>query len=377
MRVSQRAGELRAAGHPVVSFGAGEPDFPSPTVAVEAARQALADGFTNYTPAAGIADLRAAVADDYRQRHGAPWQASQTVITVGGKAALFEIVHCLVDPGDEVIVPSPSWVTFAPQIQFAGGTTVPVPLSWRDRFRVHADAVIGAMTDRTRMVLINAPSNPSGGIISAEDLRQIVEACAERGIALLSDETYEHFVYDGAVCASAATLASEFPDTITLVGSFSKTYSMTGWRVGYGLGPANLIKKAIAVQSHATSNPTSFAMKGALAALHGAHADVETMIATFARRRTRIVDHLSAIPGINCTPPDGAFYVFPDVSSFYDGDRITGSIDFAEYLLESAGVALVPGVAFGDDNHVRLSFACSDENIDTGMAKMAEALAKL
>ncbi|MEM6454096.1 MAG: pyridoxal phosphate-dependent aminotransferase [Acidobacteriota bacterium] len=373
MRVSRRAAELREAGRSIINFGAGEPDFDSPAVAVEAARQALADGFTRYTPAPGMPALRDALAADARARHGAPWQRANCLVTVGGKAALFELAMTLIDEGDEAIVPVPAWVSFLEQIRFAGGTPVTVSLAADDAFAVHAAPIIDALTPRTRMVVLNAPSNPTGGLMAADELRAIVEACAARGVVVVCDETYERFVYDNATCASGAALAAEFPETIVVVGSFSKTYAMTGWRVGFALGAETLIAKLGAVQSHMTSNPTSFAMAGALAALDGAESDVRTMLATFARRRDLVVERLDAMPGVTCAPPQGAFYVFPDVSAHYQPGR-ADSVAMAEFLLEQAGVAVVPGVAFGNDRHIRISFACSAQELETGLDRIAVAL---
>jgi aspartate aminotransferase len=373
MRVARRAKELKAEGHEIIDWGAGEPDFPSPSVAVEAARQALADGFTRYTVAAGIPDLRDALAAHYHRLHGAPWQRPNTLVTVGAKAALFEIFQILVDDGDEVVYPTPAWSSFPDQMRLAGGVPVPAAASMDDAFAIRADAVLGAFTDKTRVVLLNSPSNPTGGMVSAADLRRIVEAAAERDIAVMCDETYERFVYDGEH-ASCGSLAGEFPDTVVLISSFSKTWAMTGWRVGYVLGPAALIDKAAALQGHMTSNATSFAMRGALAALEGAEDDVRRMIAEFRWRRDVIVERLAALPGVRCPTPRGAFYAFPHVADCFRNGR-RGSLELAEYLLEEAGIALVPGIGFGNDEHVRISFTCARETLETGLERLAAALA--
>lgn len=373
MRVSRRAKELRDAGREILDLSAGEPDFPSPAAAVEAARQALADGFTRYTAAAGIPDLREALAERYRRLYGAPWALPNALVTVGAKAALFELFQVLVDDGDEVVYPSPAWVSFPEQVRFAGGRPVAVATSAHDGFTLHADAILDAVTDATRVILVNSPSNPTGGMIAVDDLRRVIAHAAERGVVVLSDETYERFVYDGRHHATCAALAREHPDTVVLVGSFSKSYAMTGWRVGYALGPEAVIRKAASLQSHATSNPTSFAMRGALAAWHGAEDDVRRMIAEFERRRDAVVDRLSRLPGVSCRKPAGAFYAFPHVAGCYR-DGMSGSVAFAEHLLETAGVALVPGLAFGADDHVRISFACARADLDAAMTRIAEAL---
>ena len=374
LKVARRAKELQAAGRDILDLGAGEPDFDSPAVAVAAARQALADGFTRYTDNNGIPELRRAIADRYRELYGAPWTAAETLITVGGKAALFEVALALFEAGQEVVLPYPCWVTFPEQIRFAGAEPVAVRTCWNDGFRIAAEPIVAALGPRTRAVVVNSPCNPTGGVLAAPELRRIAAACAERGALLVYDETYERFLYDGARHASAAALAAEFPETIVVVGSFSKTYAMTGWRIGYALGPRPIIAAAAAIQSHATSNATSFAMVGALAALQGAEADVERMVAEYQERRDFLIPRLNELPGFRCRPPAGAYYAFPEVSGCYrDGRR--GSQALAEFLLEEAGVAVVPGIAFGEDDHLRLSFACSRDTLGRALERMAGALA--
>ncbi len=374
LRVTRRAAELKARGVKVVDLGAGEPDFPSPPVAVEAARQALADGFTRYTPGSGIPELRDEIAASYRLRHGSPWGGADSVITVGGKAALFQLALALFEGGQEVVLPSPCWVSFPEQICFAGARPVMVPTAVADGFRIHAGPLLAAATERTRAILLNAPCNPTGGVISPEDLRRIVTFAAERGLIVISDETYERFVYD-APPVSAAALAAEFPETVVVVGSFSKTYAMTGWRIGYLLGPSAVVHAVENIQSHATSNPTSFAMVGALAALRHAGPDVEVMQAEYAARREIIARGLNAIPGFECRPPSGAFYALPRVAACFGPGR-EDSTALAEYLLEQAAVAVVPGAAFGADEHIRLSFACSRATLAEGLERIAAALAR-
>ncbi|HEX9944426.1 MAG TPA: pyridoxal phosphate-dependent aminotransferase [Thermoanaerobaculia bacterium] len=374
LRVTRRAAELRARGVSVVDLGAGEPDFPSPEVAVEAARRALAEGFTRYTPGSGLPELRAALAESCRSRYGAPWQTPQSVITVGGKAALFQLALALFEEGQEVVLPSPCWVSFPEQIRFAGARPVTVPTCGEDGFRIHAGPLLDAVTDRTRAILLNSPCNPTGGVVGAEDLREIVSFAAGRGLLVISDETYERFVYSGEH-ASAAALAAEFPDTVVLVGSFSKTYAMTGWRIGYLLGPVEVVRAVENIQSHATSNPTSFAMVGALAALRCAEPAVEEMLAEYRARREMLVPLFKGVPGFRCRPPDGAFYAFPEVSACFGPGR-EDSVALAEFLLEEAGVAVVPGAAFGADRHLRISFACSRANLTEGLERIAAALSR-
>jgi len=373
LAVARRAKELQAAGREILDLGAGEPDFCSPKVAVAAAQRALGDGFTRYTENAGIPELRREIAARFRERYGAPWGPGDVLVTVGGKAALFEIALALFERGREVVIPSPYWVSFPEQVRFAGAEPVFVETSPSDGFRIHAEAVLAALTPRSGGVILNSPCNPTGGVVSASDLRRVAAACAERGLPLIYDETYERFTYGGAEHASAAALAAEFPETIVLVGSFSKTYAMTGWRLGYALGPRTVIAAAAAVQSHATSNPTSFAMVGALAAWRGAEDEVRAMVAEYQARRDFLVPRLNGIPGFRCQPPAGAFYAFPDVAGCFRAGR-ADSLALAEFLLEKAGVAVVPGAAFGADRHLRISFACSRATLEKALDRIAEAL---
>jgi len=375
LRVSRRAAELRAAGVDVVDFGAGEPDFDSPAVAVEAARRALADGFTRYTPTAGIPALRRALAERYARDFGSPWGSDETLITVGGKGALFEVSLALFEEGQEVVLHTPAWVSFAEQIRFAGADVVEVETEGGDGFAIHAERLLAAIGSRTRAVILNSPCNPTGGTISAPELRYLVEECDRRGVLVISDETYERFVYGGSAPVSAAALAAEFPETVVVVGSFSKTYAMTGWRLGYLLGPRSLVEAAACIQGHATSNPTSFAMVGALAALEGAENDVRAMIAEYEARRDLLVARLNAIPGVSCLAPRGAFYAFPDVSAGFRAGR-SGSLELSERLLEEEAVAVVAGEAFGSDRHVRISFACSRSALEEGVRRIERFLAR-
>jgi aspartate aminotransferase len=379
LKVTRRAMQMKAQGLDVVDFGAGEPDFASPAAAVEAARQGLADGFTKYTQNQGIPALRKALAQRYAQLYGAPWTAEQTLVTVGGKGALFELALALFEEGQEVVVHTPAWVSIPEQVRFAGAAVVEVPTSGRDGFAVDPDAMLRAITPRTRAVIVNSPCNPTGGRISPAALAAIIEGCAARGVLLISDETYERFVYDGASPCSAASFAGRFPETVVVVGSFSKTYAMTGWRLGYLLGPRELVDAAATIQGHATSNATSFAMLGALAALEHGEPEVEAMIAEYEQRRNVVVPRLNSLPGFHCLPPAGAFYAFPDVSACFRtdaGGEPEGSTRFAERLLEEALVAVVAGEAFGGDNHIRISFACSRENLAKGFTRIQEFLAR-
>ena len=373
LRLTIRIRELERGGASLISFGAGEPHFPSPDSAVAEAQRALSAGSTRYTSVAGILDLRRALAERYREL-GAPWEADQVLVTVGAKAALFELAVALFDGGDEVVIPQPCWVTLPEQVLLAGAEPILVPMSAKRGFEIDAEALIGALTPRTRAVIVNSPCNPTGGVITADGLRRLVEVCSERQLLVIADETYEAFVYDGREHASVAQLASEFPQTVILVSSFSKSYAMTGWRVGYMLGPAEVIAAAMAVQGHATSNVTSFAMFGALAALDERD-EVARRVREYQESRDAMLDGLNSLPGVRCAKPAGAFYAFPNVEALFD-DRITGSLELSEWLLETAGVAVVPGSAFGDDRHLRCSFACSRATIEEGVSRIERALAR-
>jgi aspartate aminotransferase len=375
LEVSRRAAALRARGAPVVDLGVGEPDFPSPPAVVAAAQRALAEGFTRYTAAAGIPELRRGLAERYQKRHGAPWGAEQVVVTVGAKAALFELALALFEAGDEVVLPTPAWVSFAPQIELAGAAVVAVPMDARDGFAVHAAPLVAAIGPRTRAVIVNSPCNPTGGMMAAPELERLVEAASAEGVLVIADETYDQFVYDGARHASAAALAARFPETVVLVGSFSKTWAMTGWRLGWVFGPPAVIDGVLRVQGHATSNPTSFAMAGALAALAEPEAEMARRLAEYQLRRDLVATRLAVMPGVACPPPAGAFYAFPDVSGCFDGE-LTGSLAMARYLLDTVHVAVVPGEAFGADAHLRLSFACARETLAEGLDRMADALGR-
>ncbi|MGH9380598.1 MAG: pyridoxal phosphate-dependent aminotransferase [Thermoanaerobaculia bacterium] len=374
LAVARRAAELRAAGERVIDFSVGEPDFPSPEGAVSAARQALADGFTRYTQVAGIPELRQALARRYAEEYDAPWTQQEVIVTAGAKAALFELALALFEPGVEVVVPTPCWVSFPAQVGFAGAEMVPVATDPADEFRLHAEPLLAAINVRTAAVILNAPCNPTGGVIEVEELERLAEGCAERGVLLIADETYDRFVYGGRPRVSAAVLARQLPDTVVVVGSFSKTWAMTGWRLGYCLGPPALIQALIAIQGHATSNPTSFAMAGALAALEEGEEEFRGRLREFEARRDLVVERLAALPGVECPRPAGAFYAFPHVARLYREDR-QGSVALASFLLEEARVAVVPGLAFEADDHLRLSFACSREELEEGLDRIAAAIA--
>ncbi len=374
-QVAAKARALRAEGRSILSLGVGEPDFGSPQVAVEAAQKALTDGHTKYAPTAGIPELRTAIAEHIQKVYDGPWNADQVTVTVGGKAALFELALALFGAGDEVLLPSPYWVSFPEQVRFCGARYVPVRTDSTRSFKLEVDDVAAAMSETTRAIILNSPSNPTGSVIDADTLREIVELCADEGVVVIADETYDRYCYDGPF-PSVSPVAREFPNTVALVGSFSKTYSMTGWRLGYLLASDEITGAVRKIQGHATSGPTTFAMYGALAALRHGEERVQEVIDVFRKRRELVMDKLAAIEGFSCLPPAGAFYCFPRVRDLYS-PQLRDSTAFCSYLLEEAGVATVPGAAFDADDHIRISFACSEEVLEEGLERIRQAVERL
>jgi aspartate aminotransferase len=372
--VVQKADKLKASGVDLVDFGAGEPDFPTPENIKRAAVKALEENFTKYTPTGGIRDLRSAIVERHAQDFGSNYTVEECVVTVGGKHSIFEAIAATINAGDEVILPSPYWVSFLDIIHFAGGKAVLLETREEERFAVRASEVQKLITPKTRMIIINSPSNPTGAVAPAEDLEKLLALASERGIWLMSDECYCHFLYDGRKPFSLG--ASRNRENLVIAGSLSKTYAMTGWRVGFTLGPQKLISNMIKLQSHSTSNPTSIAQKGAIEALRGPQDSVRAMLAEYARRRDRVVEGLRSIPGVRCAAPEGAFYVYPNVSACLGKNGIADATDLANRLLDEARVAVVPGPAFGTDAHIRISYATSQAQIDEGLRRMKAFLAQ-
>lgn len=377
MVVLNRAQSLIAQGIDVVDFGPGEPDFQTPRNVAAAGQKAIADGFTKYTNAAGTQKLRDAIAARYNRRYGLELTSANVIAGNGGKQELFNVALALVQEGDEVIIPAPYWVSFPDQVAFAGGKPVFAQADPDDGFRPSFADIEARVTDRTRGVILNSPNNPTGAVIRAKDLEQIIELCVARELFLVFDETYELFVYDGNEHASAIRWFERYPETIVIINSMSKTFAMTGWRLGYAIAHPDIIKALIKIQGHATSNPSSIAQLAAIEALNGADDDVQRMYEAYRDRRAWLIPALNGIEGICCTDPDGAFYVFPDVSKFFGRRGIKDSQSFADYLLDEARVAVVPGAAFGADNFVRISYATSMERIREGVARIEDALSRL
>jgi len=375
MAVTAEAGRLKAAGVNVIAFAAGEPDFPTPDHIKNAAKQALDDNFTRYTPAAGVPALRQAIVDWHARYFQTSYQPSEAIACVGGKHAIFNSMAALLDAGDEVVLPVPYWVTFYDVVNYHGATCRRVETSEADGFRLTAAQIEKALTPKTKIVIVNSPSNPSGAVVSREEFEKIYALTSSRGVMLMTDECYCHFVYNSEPF-SIASVEGAKPNVI-VIGSLSKTYAMTGWRLGYILGPAELVKSINKLQSHSTSNPTSIAQKAALEALNGPQESVQEMLAEYRRRRDYVIPTLRGIEGVSCPEPDGAFYAYPNISSAFGKAGIKTPIDFAQKLLKEAHVAVVPGEAFGTDQHVRISYAASMADIEEGLGRIKNFIENL
>jgi aspartate aminotransferase len=375
--VMTKAKELAERGIDVIDFGPGEPDFETPAAICQAAKEAIDAGCTKYTNSSGTNELRDAIAASYNSRYATSLGRANVITGTGGKQELFNLMMALVSDGDEVIIPIPYWVSFPDQVLLAGGTPVFVPTDDSTGFRPTMEGVRAAVTDRTRGVILNSPSSPSGAVIEEAELEKIIALCHDRGLFLIFDETYEFFVYDDQGHVSAGRYFDRYPETVIIVNSMSKTYAMTGWRIGYAIAHPQTINALANIQSHSTSNPSSISQAAAVAALSGTGDEVRRMYEAYVERRRWLVPALDAIPGIRCSNPGGAFYVFPRVSELYGHKGIGNSIDFSTYLLEEANVAVVPGSAFGADEYVRISYATSMEALRTGVARIDAAARKL
>lgn len=372
LAITSKAAELKAQGIQVCAFAAGEPDFNTPDCIKNACEAALDEHKTRYVAAAGLPELRTALSEKLQAENGVSYEPSQILVANGGKHALAQVFQTLINPGDEVIIPAPFWLSYPEMVRVAGGVPVFVKTSVEDGFLMSPEQLEAAITPKTVAVVMNSPSNPTGMMYTPEQLRAIGEVAIKHDIWVVSDEIYEKMVYGGVEQASMAAFGPEFYDHTITVNGFSKTFAMTGWRLGYAAGPKPFMKALFALQSHLASAPNTFAQWGAIAALKEAGPDVATMVKAFAERRERIYALMSAIPGVKCPKPEGAFYVFPDISSF----GMT-SLEFAQRLLEEHHVAVVPGIAFGDDTCVRLSYACSMDNIEEGLRRFTAFCASL
>jgi aspartate aminotransferase len=384
LAVQAKAKELRARGVDVISFGAGEPDFDTPQRIKDAAVQAMQRGQTKYTEVGGVPELRAAVCAKLRRDNGLDYEPADILVSVGAKHTLFNLVMALINPGDEVLVPSPYWVSYPEQVRMLGGVPVEVPTSEATGFDLDPIALAATVTPRTKLVVLNSPNNPTGAVFTRAALAAVAHLVVERQLWVVSDECYEALTFEGRH-VSIASFGPEIKARTIVVNTCSKAYAMTGWRIGYAAGPRALIRAMTDVQSQVTSNPSSIAQWAAVEALTGAQDEVAKMAGEFDRRRRLVIAGLNALPGIRCVMPRGAFYAFPNVSGLFgrtwrraESATVLGSsLDVTAFLLEEARVAVVPGRDFGSDAHVRLSYATSDGLISEGLARMAAALATL
>lgn len=378
LAITAKARKMREEGIDVLSFGAGEPDFDTPEFIKEAAITALREGFTKYTPTAGIEPLRKAICEKLWRDNELKYEPNQIIVTCGGKHALYNTFQVICDPGDEVIIPAPYWVSYPEMVKLADGVPVFVYADESTNFVPPIDAIREKITARTRAIVINSPCNPTGAVFPRQTLKEIAALALKHDLYIISDEIYEKMVYDGHEHFSIASLGEEVKKRTILINGMSKAYSMTGWRIGYAAAERELISAMTRIQDQCTSNPTSIAQKAALAALQASEDVVKQMVSAFAERRRVIVDGLNNIPGFRCVEPGGAFYAFPKVSALYGkrwGDRVINNSDtFAEYLLEVARVAVVPGSGFGADENIRLSYACSLDTIRNGIDRIAQAV---
>ncbi len=368
MKVAADADRLRREGVDVVDFGAGEPDFPTPDNIKQAAIRAIEANFTKYTPAGGTQELKQALCDRHKLDYGTDYSAAECVVSVGGKHVIFNLAQVLLNPGDEVIIPVPYWVTYKDVVNYTGAKCVFVETDEANGFTLTASMIEPYLTNKTRMVMINSPSNPSGAVLDREEFERILALTSKRDIWLMTDECYHRFVYDGEPYSIASTKGAK--DTVLVAGSLSKTYSMTGWRIGFGLGPAPVMASINKLQSHSTSNPTSIAQKAAVEAVRGPQQSVVTMLAEYRRRRDYVIERLRQIPGVNIGVPKGAFYAYPDISCALKKEGMRNPMQFAEQILAKAHVAVVPGEAFGTDNHIRISYAASMEDLRRGLDRL-------
>jgi aspartate aminotransferase len=371
MKVAAEADRLRREGVDVVDFGAGEPDFPTPENIKQAAMDAIAANFTKYTPTGGTVELKKAICERHRTDYGTDYATSECMVTVGGKHAIFNIMQAIVEPGDEVLIPVPYWVTYKDVVNYAGGKCVFVPTDEASGFTFTADTLEPYISDKTRLLLINSPSNPSGSVLSRAEFARIYQLAARRGVRLMTDECYCRFLYEDEPFSIAAQPGAK--ENVIVAGSLSKTYSMTGWRVGFALAPKPLIDAMLKLQSHTTSNPTSISQKAAIEALRGPQESIPVMLAEYRKRRDYVVRRLRAMPGVTIAEPKGAFYAYPNVSAgFRNG--IASAMQWSEKLLAEEHVAVVPGEAFGTGEHVRISYATSMGELQRGLDRIERFL---
>ena len=386
LAITAKANALKAEGKDILSFGAGEPDFDTPQNVKDAAVAALDRGETKYTPSSGTVALKDAIIAKLKRDNGLTYSRNEIIVSCGAKHSIYNLMQAMLNDGDEVVIPAPYWVSYPEQAKLAGGVPVIVETDESTGFLATAAQIEAVLTPKTKLVVINSPSNPTGAVYAPQTLREIAELCAARGVYLMSDEIYEKILYTGSEFVSPASFSDEIKMYVITINGFSKAHSMTGWRLGYAAADLDIVAAMSKIQDQSTSNPTSIAQAAGVEALNGPQDAVETMRQAFEERRNYIVPALNAIDGVTVQQPGGAFYVFPNVSALYgktwtpEGDAprtIHGSDDFSAYLLEAYGVAVVPGSGFGADANIRLSYATSLDNIKRGVARIADAVQAL
>lgn len=372
LMVKKAADELKRQGIDVIDFGPGEPDFNTPEHIKQAAYRAIERNFTKYTAETGIPELKSAITQKYKREYGASYSPDEVIVTCGAKQALFNIALALFEAGDEILLPSPYWVSYPQQIRLAGAVPIILDTQEEHGFSLKAEQVKQKITPLTKAIIINSPCNPSGAVIEKSELQKIIELARRHGFYVISDECYEHFVYD----VEHHSVAEFGKENVIVVSSVSKSYAMTGWRIGWAVGPKALISAAAKIQSHSTSHPTSIAQAAAVEALNGDQQCIEHMLSEYSKRRNFIVRELNSLNGLSVLPPKGAFYVFPNVSRFFD-TKIKNSANFARYLLEKAQVAVVPGDAFGKEGYIRISYAVTMEQLAEGLHRIRTLLQRM
>jgi aspartate aminotransferase len=381
LAINAKAKSMQAQGIHVISFGAGEPDFDTPENIKQAAKKALDEGFTKYTPVGGIDELKDAIITKFQRDSGLTYKRSEILVSCGGKHSFYNLAQAIFDQGDEVIVPAPYWVSYPPMIALANASPVIVETTEKNEFKITPEDLKKAITPKTKALIINSPSNPTGSAYTKKELEKIAEIAISKNFFVISDEIYEKIVYDGFEFTSIVSLSEDMKKRTIIVHGVAKTYAMTGWRIGYTAGSEEIISAMNNIQSQSTSNPTSIAQKASVEALIGPQDEVRKMVNAFGQRRNYIVDRLNKMPGVSCYKPVGAFYVFPNFSSYYgnsyQGKKIENSTILADFFLDVARVAVVPGIEFGADPFERLSYATSMEDIREGLNRIEEAINKL
>ncbi len=381
LAVDAKAKALKAKGVDIVNLSAGEPDFDTPDHIKEAAIKAIKEGFTKYTAVAGIPELKDAIVAKMKRDYGMSYSSDEIIASTGGKQVLYNIMQAILDPGDEVIIPVPYWVSYPALVELAGGVPQYLMCSADDNFALDMDGLNAMITSKTKAIILNSPSNPTGAAYSRADLEEVSKLALQHDFYIISDDIYDEIRFDGIAPENAVSVNPECRDRVLVVNGVSKTYAMTGWRIGYMAGPAAVVKATAKIQSQSTSNPNSIAQKAAVAALSGPQDCIQVMKKAFAERKEYIINRLRGIDGVKCVEPSGAFYAFPDMSAFYgkqhDNGTVSDSLSLADYLLETAQIACVPGIAFGDDRFIRFSYATDMEVIKEGMDRLEKALGYL